>query len=66
LHYIRRQNPVTESAGNVEQVRTTVTQAYEFALKECGTDRESGEVWQEYVSFLADYSVSRHLSTRVF
>ncbi len=60
LHYIRRQNPITEGASNVDQVRGTVTKAYEFALKECGNDRESGELWQEYIAFLADNSVNIH------
>jgi cleavage stimulation factor subunit 3 len=62
LHYIRRQNPVNDSAPNAEQARTTVNQAYEFALKECGFDRESGELWQEYIEFVAGakvYSKSR-------
>lgn len=30
-------------------------QAYEYALKECGVDRESGEIWQEYISYLTDF-----------
>jgi hypothetical protein len=58
LHYIRRQNPIVEGASNAEQVRGTVTKAYEFALNECGNDRESGELWQEYIAFLTDASVS--------
>jgi cleavage stimulation factor subunit 3 len=58
LHYIRRQNPITEGSPNVEATRVTVTKAYEFALKECGSDRESGDIWQEYVSFLGEPSVS--------
>jgi hypothetical protein len=53
LHYIRRQNAIVDGATNVEEVRTTITKAYEFALKECGVDRESGELWQEYIDFLA-------------
>ncbi|ORY33805.1 hypothetical protein BCR39DRAFT_519303 [Naematelia encephala] len=56
LHYIRRQNLVTDGASNADQVRNTVSQAYEYALKECGNDRESGEIWQEYISFLAEPS----------
>ncbi|WVR05236.1 hypothetical protein IAU60_002248 [Kwoniella sp. DSM 27419] len=54
LHYIRRQNPINDSAPNAETVRATVTKAYEFALKECGFDRESGEIWDEYIRFVAD------------
>ncbi|ORX39874.1 hypothetical protein BD324DRAFT_667355 [Kockovaella imperatae] len=54
LHYIRRQNPITEGAADVEQIRTTISKAYEFALQQCGTDRESGEIWQEYISFVSE------------
>ncbi|WWC90032.1 uncharacterized protein L201_004962 [Kwoniella dendrophila CBS 6074] len=54
LHYIRRQNPVVESAPNAETVRGTITKAYEFALKECGFDRESGEIWEEYIRFVSE------------
>lgn len=52
LHYIRRQNPSDGSEG--EKARETVVQAYEFALKECGIDRESGEIWQEYIQYLGE------------
>jgi hypothetical protein len=27
-------------------------------LNECGTDRESGEIWQEYIAFVAEPTVS--------
>jgi cleavage stimulation factor subunit 3 len=57
LHYIRRQNPVTDGAPNADQIRSVVTNAYEFALKQCGTDRESGEIWQEYTDFINEASV---------
>lgn len=29
-------------------------QAYEYALRECGIDRESGEIWGEYIQYLAE------------
>nr|XP_019042697.1 hypothetical protein I302_08402 [Kwoniella bestiolae CBS 10118]OCF21627.1 hypothetical protein I302_08402 [Kwoniella bestiolae CBS 10118] len=54
LHYIRRQNPIIDSAPNAEAVRGTITKAYEFALKECGYDRESGEIWEEYIKFISE------------
>ncbi|EIW69695.1 hypothetical protein M231_06303 [Tremella mesenterica] len=54
LHYIRRQNPITEGSPTADQTRETVRKAYEFALKECGHDRESGELWQEYIHFLGE------------
>ncbi|GMK56794.1 hypothetical protein CspeluHIS016_0306340 [Cutaneotrichosporon spelunceum] len=52
LHYIRRQNPA--DGPDPEAARSTVTQAYEYALKECGVDRESGEIWQEYITYLGE------------
>ncbi|WWC61133.1 uncharacterized protein I303_103712 [Kwoniella dejecticola CBS 10117] len=56
LHYIRRQNPVVEGAPDVETTRGTITKAYEFALKECGYDRGSGEIWEEYIKFISEGS----------
>ncbi|WVO21992.1 mRNA 3'-end-processing protein RNA14 [Cryptococcus decagattii] len=53
LHYIRRQNPLTEGSANAADVRSTITEAYEFALRECGFDRESGDIWDEYLKFVA-------------
>lgn len=53
LHYIRRQNP--NDGPDPAAARTTVIQAYEYALKECGVDREAGEIWQEYISYLLDF-----------
>ncbi|WVQ78099.1 hypothetical protein IAT38_000180 [Cryptococcus sp. DSM 104549] len=53
LHYIRRQNPVPEGTSSVESVRSTITKAYEFALNECGVDKESGGIWDEYIKFVA-------------
>lgn len=52
LHYIRRQNPA--EGPDAEKARATVTQAYEYALKECGIDRESGDLWQEYIQYIAE------------
>lgn len=57
LHYIRRQHTVAEDAPNYDQTRSTVSSAYEYALKECGFDRESGEIWQEYIAYLNEAKV---------
>jgi cleavage stimulation factor subunit 3 len=58
LQYIRRQNPVVEGAGVSDPVRATIIGGYDFALKECGTDRASGEIWQDYIQFLGTPRVS--------
>jgi cleavage stimulation factor subunit 3 len=52
LQYIRRQNPVVDGAGAADPARNTISSAYEFALGQCGTDRASGEIWQDYIKFL--------------
>jgi cleavage stimulation factor subunit 3 len=50
LNYIRRVNDLTNDAtGNA---RTTVSQAYDFVLQNVGIDRDSGQIWQEYIQFL--------------
>lgn len=64
LHYIRRQNPVNEGAPDGEQVRETIRKAYEFAVKECGHDRESGEIWHEYISFLGEANAKNPWETQ--
>ncbi|WWC69469.1 uncharacterized protein I206_103409 [Kwoniella pini CBS 10737] len=64
LHYIRRQNPVIESAPDVETTRGTIIKAYEFALKECGYDRESGEIWEEYIKFVSEGSAKNQWETQ--
>lgn len=50
LNYIRRMNDLTNDAtGNA---RTTVSQAYDFVLANIGVDRDSGNIWQEYIQFV--------------
>ncbi|KAI9638306.1 putative cleavage stimulation factor, 77kDa subunit [Dioszegia hungarica] len=54
LHYIRRQNPLGLGTPEEESKRRVITEAYEFALKQCGVDREAGDIWGEYIAFVAD------------
>jgi cleavage stimulation factor subunit 3 len=43
-------NDLTNDAtGNA---RTTVSQAYDFVLANIGVDRDSGNIWQEYIQFI--------------
>jgi len=58
LQYIRRQNPVVEGTTLSDPVRAVIIQAYDFALNDCGTDRASGEIWQDYLQFLSAPRVS--------
>jgi cleavage stimulation factor subunit 3 len=58
LHYIRRQNPIGTGAADEDANRRVITDAYEFALKQCGVDREAGEMWGEYIAFVQDAKVS--------
>ncbi|KAK2609135.1 mRNA 3'-end-processing protein rna14 [Conoideocrella luteorostrata] len=50
LNYIRRRNDLTNDASG--QARRTVTQSYEFVIDNIGVDRDSGNIWQDYVHFI--------------
>ncbi|KAL8871935.1 MAG: hypothetical protein Q9174_002339 [Haloplaca sp. 1 TL-2023] len=50
LDHVRRLNDVMrDTSGNTRQ---TITAAYELALDHIGMDKDSGKLWQEYISFL--------------
>ncbi|KAK5162552.1 hypothetical protein LTR04_003432 [Oleoguttula sp. CCFEE 6159] len=50
LDYVRRRNNlVTDTTGNARQ---TVSQAYDFVIQNVGIDKDSGQVWQDYVHFI--------------
>ncbi|KAL9079522.1 MAG: hypothetical protein Q9157_001580 [Trypethelium eluteriae] len=50
LGYIRRRNPLmTDTTGKARQ---TVSQVYDFVLNTIGIDKDSGQIWQEYVEFI--------------
>lgn len=58
LQYTRRVNPLPPFTGEDnsprEQTRRVLEDAYEFALKHIGWDRESGVVWQDYINLLRE------------
>ncbi|EKM76104.1 hypothetical protein AGABI1DRAFT_45409 [Agaricus bisporus var. burnettii JB137-S8] len=47
LTYVRRLN-----AGPGPQTRDTVRKSYEFALNHVGQDKDSGEIWSDFIQFL--------------
>lgn len=50
LDYVRRINNInTDTTGNARKV---VLQSFDFVLKNVGMDRESGYLWQDYISFI--------------
>lgn len=50
LDYVRRRNNlITDTTGNARQV---VSQAYDFVLQNIGIDKDSGQIWQDYIDFL--------------
>jgi cleavage stimulation factor subunit 3 len=50
LNYVRRRQDLTnDPTGNA---RTTVSQAYDFVLNNIGIDRNSGQLWSDYIQFL--------------
>lgn len=50
LNYIRRRNDLNNDSNG--QARRTVTQSYEFVIDNIGVDRDSGNIWQDYVQFI--------------
>ncbi|MCJ1311006.1 mRNA 3'-end-processing protein rna14 [Agyrium rufum] len=48
-HIRRHHNVMTDSSGQARQI---ITQAYDFALKVIGIDKESGRIWQDYIEFI--------------
>lgn len=50
LNYIRRRNDLNNDASG--QARRTITQSYEFVIDNIGVDRDSGNIWQDYVQFV--------------
>ncbi|PNS21295.1 mRNA 3'-end-processing protein RNA14 [Sphaceloma murrayae] len=50
LAHIRRRNDIaTDTSGQGRQV---VSQAYEFVINQVGQDKDSGSLWQDYISFI--------------
>lgn len=39
--------------------RDTVRKAYEFALRHVGQDKDSGELWSEYIQYVKSGEVSQ-------
>ncbi|KAF8999433.1 hypothetical protein BDQ17DRAFT_1361005 [Cyathus striatus] len=56
LTYVRRLN-----SGTSTSTRDTVRKSYEFALNHVGQDKDSGEIWNDYIQFLKAGEV--HTST---
>jgi cleavage stimulation factor subunit 3 len=49
LDYIRRMNNVLTGG---EQARVTITKAYEFVLSVVGIDKDSHNIWTDYLDFV--------------
>ena len=50
LNYVRRRNNLTtDVSGTARQI---VSQAYDFVLQNVGIDRDSGQIWQDFVNFI--------------
>lgn len=48
-HVRRRNDIVTDASGRGRQV---VSQAYEFVINQVGQDKDSGQLWQDYIAFI--------------
>lgn len=53
LDHIRRINNLTTDTSG--QARQTINQAYDLALKQIGLDKESGNLWQDYINFVKSW-----------
>ncbi|KAF7720101.1 Uncharacterized protein PECH_001216 [Penicillium ucsense] len=50
LDYVRRRNPLsTDTSG---QARQTISSAYDLAIQYVGMDKDSGNIWTDYVEFI--------------
>ncbi|KAG5359170.1 mRNA 3'-end-processing protein [Yarrowia sp. C11] len=52
LTYVRRVNVLSSDSDKVSEARTNIIKAFEFYLDHVGIDRESGNVWFEYLDFI--------------
>ncbi|KAF4556209.1 mRNA 3'-end-processing protein rna14-like protein [Elsinoe fawcettii] len=50
LAHIRRRNDIATDASG--QGRQVVSQAYEFVINQVGQDKDSGQLWQDYIAFI--------------
>ncbi|KAG5356186.1 mRNA 3'-end-processing protein [Yarrowia sp. B02] len=52
LTYVRRVNVLSAESDKISEARTNIIKAFEFYLDHVGIDRESGNVWFEYLDFI--------------
>jgi cleavage stimulation factor subunit 3 len=50
LDYVRRRNPLTTDTSG--QARRTISSAYDLAIQYVGMDKDSGNIWNDYVEFI--------------
>ena len=50
LDYVRRRNPLTTDTSG--QARRVISSAYDLALQYVGVDKDSGNIWADYLDFL--------------
>ncbi|SLM36528.1 cfia complex component [Lasallia pustulata] len=48
-HVLRHNNLTTDTSGAARQI---ISQAYDLALQHIGIDKDSGNIWQDYVHFI--------------
>ena len=56
LNYIRRVNPV--EGDKAAASRAVIISAYDFSLNHIGIDRESGQIWLDYINIVKAGEVS--------
>lgn len=50
INYIRRRNDLSNDTSG--QARQVINQSYEFIINNVGVDRESGQLWKDWIQFI--------------
>lgn len=50
LDYVRRRNDLTNDTSGV--ARRTLMQSFELVIKNVGMDKDSGQIWRDYIEFI--------------
>lgn len=50
INYIRRRNDLTKDPNG--QARQVISQSYEFVIDNVGVDRDSGQLWKDWIQFI--------------
>jgi cleavage stimulation factor subunit 3 len=59
LEYIQHiHSPLNPTPEEQQEAQETITKAYDYVLNAVGTDKESGQLWMNYIQFVKNSAVS--------